>query len=297
MNTKEKGCGKHAYLIIAHNNFGQLQTLVSLLDDPRNDIYIHIDRKAKGFSEEMIKVSRAGLCFTDRVRVNWGGANMVEAELILLKAAAKKHYSYYHLLSGIDLPLKTQDEIHAFFENNDRNYMGFDKKANEDKSFMSRILYYHFLQNIVGRNRGAGYRILGKIEKISLALQKKLKIKRKQYIPAYKGTQWFSIRHELAEHVLSQEKLIRKQFYCSSCADEVFLHSIAMASPYRDSIENDTLREIDWKRGRPYVFRAEDKDMLMASGKLFARKFDVNVDREIIETIAALLGGSCAAQE
>ena len=38
---------KHAYMIIAHTNFQQLQTLIDLLDDERNDIYLHIDKKAK----------------------------------------------------------------------------------------------------------------------------------------------------------------------------------------------------------------------------------------------------------
>ena len=37
---------KHAYLIIAHTDFHQLLQLVKQLDDVRNDIYIHIDRKA-----------------------------------------------------------------------------------------------------------------------------------------------------------------------------------------------------------------------------------------------------------
>lgn len=35
----------HAYLIIAHNEFEVLQKLVGALDDPRNDIYIHFDKK------------------------------------------------------------------------------------------------------------------------------------------------------------------------------------------------------------------------------------------------------------
>jgi len=38
---------KHAYMIIAHTNFEQLQTLLDLLDDERNDIYLHIDKKAR----------------------------------------------------------------------------------------------------------------------------------------------------------------------------------------------------------------------------------------------------------
>ena len=38
---------KHAYLIIAHSNLEQLHKLLLLLDDPRNDIYIHLDLKSK----------------------------------------------------------------------------------------------------------------------------------------------------------------------------------------------------------------------------------------------------------
>ena len=32
---------KHAYLIMAHNQFLTLKELVSVLDDSRNDIYVH----------------------------------------------------------------------------------------------------------------------------------------------------------------------------------------------------------------------------------------------------------------
>ncbi|SCN26461.1 hypothetical protein N3C_2841 [Clostridium sp. N3C] len=42
--------GKHAYLIIAHNNFYILEELIKLLDDTRSDIYIHIDKKVKNFN-------------------------------------------------------------------------------------------------------------------------------------------------------------------------------------------------------------------------------------------------------
>ena len=34
---------KHAYLIMAHDNFEQLSLLIRALDNPRVDIYIHID--------------------------------------------------------------------------------------------------------------------------------------------------------------------------------------------------------------------------------------------------------------
>ena len=37
--------GKHAFLIMAHNQFDLLEMLIKLLDDAENDFYIHIDAK------------------------------------------------------------------------------------------------------------------------------------------------------------------------------------------------------------------------------------------------------------
>ena len=46
---------KHAYLIIAHNNFYILEKLILLIDDIRNDIYLHIDSKVKNFNFDHFK--------------------------------------------------------------------------------------------------------------------------------------------------------------------------------------------------------------------------------------------------
>ena len=41
---------KHAYLIIAHNEFEIQKRLIQALDDERNDIYIHFDTRKFPFS-------------------------------------------------------------------------------------------------------------------------------------------------------------------------------------------------------------------------------------------------------
>ena len=70
---------KHAFLILAHNEFELLRLLVARLDDSRNDIFIHFDKKVAVLPE--IKVKEAGLTILeDRKDVRWGGFSMVEAE-------------------------------------------------------------------------------------------------------------------------------------------------------------------------------------------------------------------------
>lgn len=276
---------RHAYLIMAHNKFEQLKCLLDLLDDPRNDIYLHIDKKAK-VRDLGVKLKHSNLIMVDPIRVTWGGHSQIDCEMLLFKNAAPKHYMYYHLISGVDLPIKTQDEIHAFFqEHAGKSFIGYDKNAIKTGNFLFRTQYYHLFRNVIGRSRKLWVRVLKKIERLFMKLQRAVHFKRKDIIPLYKGANWVSITDEMVQFVLGCEKIIKKQFYYSLCADEVFLHSVAMYSPYRDKIIDDTCREIDWNRGEPYTYRKEDVPNLLASSAMFARKFDCDVDQEAIDLI------------
>lgn len=278
---------RHAYLIMAHNNWHQLQTLLSLLDDERNDIYLHIDRKSTDFSADLVHTKRSRLILTDRMSVYWGGHSQIQCELLLLKAALPGKYRYYHLISGVDLPLKTQDEIHCFFRENDgKSFLEFDPLASEDKElFAFRCCYYHPLQNYAGSSRRFRHRAMRAAGWGIMHIQKWLNLKRPEIVPLYKGANWFSITHELASYVVSREKLIKKQFFHSWCADEVFLHSVAMASPFRNHIANDYRRAITWENGDLLTYRKEDVPALLASDAFWGRKFNENVDSEAIDLV------------
>ena len=54
------------------------------------------------------------------------------------------------------------------------------------------------------------------------------------------------------------------------------------------------MRHIDWHRGNPYIFLSEDYEELMSNKALFARKFDCNKDRNIIDKIYKKLMGGIA---
>ena len=60
---------------MAYNNWEQLKSLISLLDDSRNSIYVHVDAKARDFNQfEFSNIARkASLHFTSRIKVAWGG--------------------------------------------------------------------------------------------------------------------------------------------------------------------------------------------------------------------------------
>ena len=62
---------------------------------------------------------RGNVYIYNEVDVYWSHFSQVQCELFLLKEAVKKdEFAYYHLLSGMDFPIKSQKYIHQFFEEN-----------------------------------------------------------------------------------------------------------------------------------------------------------------------------------
>lgn len=289
---------KHAYLIVAHNQIELLKTLLSLIDDEDNDIYLHIDTKWADFEETDIKneVNKSNLFMVDRRSVVWGGFSLVQVELDLLKATLNKKYDYYHLLSGVDLPLKSQKYIHKFFEEHKgQEFISFDYKQNSEQ-FVDRVDQYRLFQEKYGNKKT----ILYYFDKVSIKIQKVFGIHRQSHFSSKlkKGSQWFSITNDLAMYILEQEKNIQKRFRMSRACDELFLQTLVFDSPFRDNLyyDNDAgryynMRFIDFQRGNPYVFRESDFDMLLNRQELFARKFDWNTDNKIIEKISKCILG------
>ncbi len=283
---------KHAYLIMYHKNSEQLIKLLGVLDDERNDIYIHADKKTKDFPTEKLQktVKCAGLFFTKRIKVGWGVFSIVQAIMILLKEASKKQYAYYHLLSSQDLPIKPQEYIHAFF----REFSGleFIQRGTclpKRTDGMERIAFYHFFIDYYN-NAGCYLKKAGRyIEKASLRIQKRLGINRirGREESFFCGSTWFSITQEFAEYCVQQEKWIRKNFKWTLCGDEIFMPTIAVNSCFQSRMHHP-MRLIDWDRGsvsHPHIFTGKDFHLLAQSDCLFARKFDMEVDAEIIDRV------------
>ena len=174
---------KHAYLIMAHKCDYTLRTLIEMLDYPLNDIFIHMDLKNKGFSKESLpRCLYSKVHITQRINVSWGGASMIKAELLLLKTACKAgKYEYYHLISGEDLPLKTNDYIYSFFEKHKgKEFVHFQSDVFSEPE---RIKYYYFLQERAGKNKNFWHYI----DRTLILIQKILNVNRNDKMIFRKG--------------------------------------------------------------------------------------------------------------
>lgn len=282
---------KHAYLIMAHNNWQILKKLLLLLDDEHNDIYLHIDKRVDSFDKNILSITKfSKIVMVNRIPVYWADFSQVTATYELLNSAAKNgDYSYFHLLSGADLPIKSKQYIYDFFENSGKEFIGI--VPHESYYSIRHIKFYHpFLHNKYYRNS----KLLKGADKIFEYIQKfcnvnRLKNNNQKIID---GWTWFSITNKFCKYVLNNEAKVKKMYHKTIASDEQFIQTLAFNSPFVDNIydlqdlKNGSMRFIDWQRGKPYTWGADegDFDLLMSSPYLFARKFDEN-NMEIIDKI------------
>ena len=285
---------KHAYLILAHNEPELLSLLVERLDDVRNDIYIHFDRKLSVLPD--IKTLHAGLCILkDRVDVRWADVSMLEAEYKLFHAVVDSgcEYSHHHLISGVDLPLKNQDYIHSFFaQHHGKEFVGLHQHPMN--SHADRALHYWHPFTRSFRGSGCVFAIKRILRYLVVQTQVLLGIRRNTTIPFHKGGQWVSITRELIDYLLEQEDRAFTIFSRTFGADEYFVPTLIWDTPFMERLFDATdesrgaMRYIGWRAdGQLIDFSPQDLPALQQTEYLFARKFSSS-DKVFLQEILAL---------
>lgn len=288
---------KNAYCILAHNEPEVLRTLISLLDDENNDIYIHLDKKACCFDVKSLTeaVKMSYITFIPRRNIGWGGQNMIKAELDLLYTAIQKPHDYYHILSGVDLPLCSVKKTNNFLEiNKGHEFIGVTKNWADSNAVKVRYTKYYFLQDYIGKKKNLLYYISRGFARVQRSLGFIDRSKRYD-IRFYGGPVWFSVTEGAAKWIVNKSDYIKKTFRNTYCCDEIFAQTILMNSPFAENIYNyvadncyeSCLRYVRFETESPKTLNMEDYEPLMSSNYLFARKFGTTTEsqRELIEKI------------
>lgn len=264
---------KHAYLIIAHNEFEVLKLLVSALDDERNDIYIHFDKKVK--SLPYIKTTHSNLyVLQKRIDVRWGSVRQIEVELQLFGVASEKcQYDFYHLISGTHLPIKTLDQIIDFYEQHSHQEIMrlYDYDA---KDVLNKLSTFHFLIDWYNSDIHLIRSIVQKIWHYNLTLQRFLGVKRHKETMFHKADNWLTLSHEAVTYLVENRKRIIKKYSYSFCADEYFVPTELFACGERFHIVNcQNLLFVKFKGANAETLNLEDLETIKEQNFLFARKF------------------------
>lgn len=272
-----------AHLILAHSAPVQLARLVKALRHPEARFYIHVDKKVdiRPFRKH---VQGEDVTFVAaRVNVRWGAYSMVQATLNGLEEVLRsfQRVTHINLLSGQDYPLAPAGAIQQFSErHSEKNFMRFLKVETEWQEALARLDRYHLIHYpVVGRNRLANL------------LNQLLPVRRMPFnMTAVGRSQWFMITGEAASYVvryLREHPNVVRFFKLTWAPDELIFQTLLYNSPLRSTLVNDDLRYIDWSEGKasPRVLTLDDADALLRSGKLFARKFDAEVDGGILDLL------------
>lgn len=285
---------KHAYLLMVHGDLPLLRTLVRMLDDPRNDIYVHADRKFGEFRAQELCVKRAGLHVLERrIDARWGDTSLMEVELMLMREASRRgSYAYYHLLSGADLPIKTQDYIHEFFAKHaGKEFISYMDTPRDDVDARYKMERYHFFMRY---ERSLPRLINILVAKLRFVISDALYAvcgPRRIDGAVKKASQWVSLTHECIGLILEREAAVRRQFRFTRACDELFVPYVVLGSPFAERVyqleTGRSERYSVWEDGAwsPNQLTMANWEDLVATDALFARKFSTKTAPDLVDAV------------
>lgn len=213
-------------MIAIHKNTNQVATLLEMMDCEENDFIIHIDAKSKDIDEERLRASvkYGRLFFSDRVDVKWGDISIVEATILMMKEALKVgHHSFYHLISGQDLPLKNIRSINKYFDDNGENV---NYVAISNKNWIQRIIRYRRFYNLYEKI-GNSIFVQKVFRKIAMMIGGNIFAPISSKMIGYSaGPAWFDINEATALKIVDNETWIYRHFRYDVLPDEAFIQTV-----------------------------------------------------------------------
>lgn len=280
-----------AYVIRAHHRPAQLARLVDRLSTGDASFYVHVDARASQAAYDDMRQRLGGrddVRWTPRVKSYYGGFSFVRSQLSGL-GAVEPVPEHVVLLSGQDYPLMPAVEIEQTLRARAGESLlehfripAHDRWPDENGG-LDRIRYFH-LERLRYRTRTL------RLPFITRPFPDGLE--------PYGGSTWGVLSAGAVRTVLAFPETRPDAFRFFEhvrMPDEIFLQTVLLNSPERGRVANESVHYVEWPGGaHPTTFGREDLPRLAASRKLFARKFDVEHDAEILDLIDRELLGQAS---
>lgn len=291
MNQLKNNMQKVAVLILCHKDFSLVERFINQFSEDYFDFFIHVDKKVTQDIKFLEKSNVYILCDCLRVDVKWGGISQVEAILNLLNEAMKNQYIKYLLASGSDILIKNSLQLYDKIATNEHNYITlFEDKTGRFKK-RNELFYFNFMLKNTFFSKAIKniYMLLTGGKKRTFYIFKRKFAQKYNFTFSYT---WFCFSHSFVKYIflfLQKNSTYKSDFRFSLNPDESFFATILINSPYKDSIKNG-LTYVDWsqKKRNPKILTIKDFETLMKSDFYLARKFDINVDLEIINKLTSM---------
>ncbi|TMN92336.1 N-acetylglucosaminyltransferase [Pseudoalteromonas phenolica] len=271
-----------AILVACHKQAELINKLIAQFDPSFFKFFIHVDIKSDISEQIIIQDNVVLITDDDRVDVRWGHISQVYATYNLLKRAAKEDFDYLWFMSGQDFPIKSQKDILDFFvEHNGRSFIDI-----ETKSFSKYRALVHYPFFSIGQS--FTQRVF---RKLYAALCMKFGLTKNTKLELMHGSSWFCFHKNIYSNIINDRDFDKylARFENALCPDEIVFQTYIKHKGL-DTLCNDNLTYVDWSAqdANPKLLTLDDYNVVINSSKLIARKFDLDVDSEIIHKLSAL---------
>lgn len=301
---------KIAFLNLCHCEPSIVARVAKKLTKNKNfDMYIHVDAKQDiaPFQQAVDGLER--VWFTKkRHKVYWGGYNAIEATCDMMEAALEsgRGYDYFVVLQNLDYPIKSNQYIESFFEQNQGTEFirGCKIAKTKDWHYARKYKIYNkrdddfYLKNKSKLLKGIHDGILALVSVTTIGFNGIIKEKGEAY-DLYYGTAQWAITRECAEYILQFKKThpkFNKTMAHIQFPDEEYFHTIVHNSEFKyhcvkyDEPEKRWL--VNWRNIHYFeypkeitVFQEKDYEKLIAKEELFIRKVRSGVSDTLMDRI------------
>ncbi|HTD56824.1 MAG TPA: beta-1,6-N-acetylglucosaminyltransferase [Silvibacterium sp.] len=280
-----------AYLIMGHRDPQQILRLMNALRSSAAFFVIHIDKRAADSVFAPLREYAAGrsdVFLAPRIRCYWGSFGIANAMVECVKTAVKAgaHFDYAILLSAQDYPIKSGDEIKGFLEKNQGAEFIESFELDKPNRWTSHAGPYQAM------NRVGYWTFFLRSRPFHLRIPRRFPFGWRPF----GGSQWWGLSRECVlylENTFRTKPEVIRYFRHVFIPDEsLFQTVIANETRFSGRIVNNDLRHIDWDRPNPKYPRTldmEDFERLRDSPKLFARKFEIERSRDLLDRVDAEL--------
>ena len=268
--------------------------LTQLLKGTDMDIYIHINKRYDSIRDDIIKDQRIFIS-NNNVEISWGDDGILRAYLHMLGEIMNSGREYHYVLfnTGQDLLIREGLDDYLAGQKNKIFVYGYADDRERRAFIMHRWPeYYRKLMNF----KLHPIKILRRL-RLDFYRRFPFNEKKTEYntsdIVFYYNDMWASYPFEVAEYIYKFWKATPSFFDIYKDAlvpEEAFFLTIIMMSKYKSWVSfdetgksNDLFCIRGINNGHPLVNTFDDVKELESSGQFFSRKFDIRVDKNVVE--------------
>ena len=269
-----------AHLIITYTNPLQTERMIKRMQHPDFDFYIHLDAKFPIDSHKFLLSIPNVYLIQNRMNVQWAGYSTMQAVFNAAKEifASGISYDFVSLMSGQDYPIKSVDEMRSFYEaRKGKLLMKYRAFEGEWEEGMLRVNRYH-MTDFKFRGQYFIERILNKLFP-HRRTPKGMKF--------YGSSMFWAISVEALKYVtdtIEYNHSLKQFFKFSWASDEFLFQTILLNSHLATEVVNENCHYYKHapKTPSPKNLSLEDFEDIMASDRIFARKFIMDSDIDLM---------------